>query len=238
MFNVCLNGDNVGSAKEEFRSKILEGASNYADNLFDRTLRVIGSGRKVLVVLGGAEFGHAKGKLNALMADVADKTLVAAGCQVKTINCSDVERVDFNPEEHVKALLWAEVVILQFPIWWFSTPWIMKKWMDIVLTTPTLSTDGRSRKDPTKKYGSGGHLHGGYYMLSATWNAPPQAFEDPENLVFGLSKDTALMSMHLLCQFLGLQPLQTFSCYNVMKDPHVDEYITEYKEHLLRIFSN
>ncbi|MEI9885811.1 MAG: NAD(P)H-dependent oxidoreductase [Rhizomicrobium sp.] len=34
--------------------------------------------------------------------------------------------------EEQRKLLWADVVILQFPMWWFSMPAILKGWVDRV----------------------------------------------------------------------------------------------------------
>jgi len=41
------------------------------------------------------------------------------------------------------------------------------------------SGDGRTREDESKQYGSGGSLTGKKYMLSVTFNAPDESFNDP-----------------------------------------------------------
>ncbi|VFS38584.1 modulator of drug activity B [Escherichia coli] len=55
-----------------------------------------------------------------------------------------------------------------------GAPWTVKKYIDDVFTEghgTLYASDGRTRKDPSKKYGSGGLVQGKKYMLSLTWNA-------------------------------------------------------------------
>lgn len=79
----------------------------------------------------------------------------------------------------------ADIIILQTPVNWFGAPWIYKKYVDEVFNSGLysqkfLTGDGRTRKDPTKQYGSGGKLQGKKFMICATWNAPAEAFDNPD----------------------------------------------------------
>lgn len=38
--------------------------------------------------------------------------------------------IDVDAEQ--KALLEADLIVWQFPFWWYSLPWLMKKWLDEV----------------------------------------------------------------------------------------------------------
>ena len=50
-----------------------------------------------------------------------------------------------------------------------STPWKYSKYQYEVLTDPKVfGTDGRTRSDPSKKYGSGGFLTDKFYFLATT----------------------------------------------------------------------
>lgn len=63
----------------------------------------------------------------------------------------------------VQNFLWADVVIWQMPGWWMGAPWTVKKYIDDVFTEghgTLYASDGRTRKDPSKKYGSGGTVQG------------------------------------------------------------------------------
>src|SRR3546814_16306247 len=89
-------------------------------------------------------------------------------------------------DEEVEKHLWADVIFLQTPVYWFGTPWIYKKYVDEVFTVGMLpgsflESDGRSRSDPARQYGTGGRLQGKQYMLSLTWDAPPAALAYTQN---------------------------------------------------------
>ena len=68
----------------------------------------------------------------------------------------------------------------------------MKRYIDEVFTAghgSLYANDGRTRSDSTQKYGSGGLVQGKRYMISATWNAPRQAFDDPSDFFEGKGVD-------------------------------------------------
>mgnify|MGYP002238095157 CR=1 FL=1 len=67
-------------------------------------------------------------------------------------------------------------------------PWQLKRYEDEVFTTGGFTRgDGRTRTEPTKNYGTGGLLTEKRYLLSSTWNAPKEAFDEPGDF----SKDVA-----------------------------------------------
>ena len=67
--------------------------------------------------------------------------------------------------------------------------------------------DGRSREDESKQYGSAGTLTGKKYMLSITYNAPREAFDDPDQAFFGgRGVDDLFWPMHLNFKFFGMTP--------------------------------
>jgi flavodoxin-like protein len=72
---------------------------------------------------------------------------------------------------------------------WFSAPWIYKKYLDEVFNVGLtqkvlLEGDGRTRKDQSRQYGTGGKMRGKKFMISATWNAPREAFDDPDGVLY------------------------------------------------------
>ena len=46
-------------------------------------------------------------------------------------------------EREIRRIMWADTVILQFPLWWFGMPAILKGWMDRVFAYGTLYTGSR-----------------------------------------------------------------------------------------------
>ena len=170
------------------------------------------------------------------MSDVAKNHLQHLGLSVKT---TLVEQ-GYNIDEEVEKILWADVIIYQMPGWWMGPPWILKKYIDEVFTAghgKLYTSDGRSRSDETKKHGSGGLLHGKQYMLSVTWNAPEEAFEDVNQFFHGVGVDGVYLPVHKAQQFLGLSALPTFMCNDVIKALDIEQDVIRYKKHLDSIFS-
>jgi modulator of drug activity B len=150
-----------------------------------------------------------------------------------------VVEAGYDPKEEVEKHVWADVVFVQTPVYWMSVPWIGKKYIDEVFTTGlgVLATDdGRTRSDPSKKYGSGGLMHGKKYMISTTWNAPLEAKEDPAQFFEGKGADGVFMWLHKAYQFIGMEPLESFACHDVLKSPDVENDLKRFREHLKNSF--
>lgn len=142
---------------------------------------------------------------------------------------------EYNPKEEVQKIVDNDYIIFQYPIWWFNTPWELKKWIDTVFMTGqgTLwANDGRTSSDPNKKYGTGG-LIDKKYMLSTTWNAPIEAFGSNQFLE---SEKSILSNMHKACQFLGMKKIDSFMCNDVVKNPDINYYVDSLQKHLDKIF--
>ncbi|MFW2081156.1 NAD(P)H-dependent oxidoreductase [Acinetobacter guillouiae] len=190
----------------------------------------------ILIVNGAKQFAHSNGELNDTLTSLGEDVLSGLGHSVK------VTRTDANydAQEEVEKYLWADVVIYQMPGWWMGAPWTMKKYIDDVFTTghgSLYANDGRSRSDAAKKYGSGGLIQGKKYMLSLTWNAPLQAFDDPEQFFHGVGVDGVYLPFHKANQFLGMQSLETFIVNDVIKAPQIAQYEQAYRQHLQQLFA-
>ncbi|MBC7209878.1 MAG: NAD(P)H-dependent oxidoreductase [Pseudomonas sp.] len=142
-------------------------------------------------------------------------------------------------QAEVEKFLWADVVIYQMPGWWMGAPWTVKKYIDEVFTAghgSLYANDGRTRSDASQKYGSGGLVQGKQYMLSLTWNAPQQAFDDPSDFFEGKGVDAVYFPFHKANQFLGMSGLPTFLAVDVMKRPDVPAALAAYEQHLDEVF--
>ncbi|ATO20868.1 NADPH quinone reductase MdaB [Acinetobacter sp. LoGeW2-3] len=192
--------------------------------------------KNILLVNGAKTFAHSNGELNDTLTELAQEVLSELGHQVQ-ITRADSE---YDTQAEVEKYLWADTVIYQMPGWWMGTPWTVKKYIDDVFTEghgSLYANDGRSRSDVSKKYGSGGLIHDKNYMLSLTWNAPMEAFNDAEQFFHGVGIDGVYLPFHKANQFLGMQALPTFIVNDVIKVPKVDTYIVQYREHLTKIFA-
>ncbi|SET41987.1 NAD(P)H-dependent oxidoreductase [Thorsellia anophelis] len=186
---------------------------------------------RVFIINAGEAFGHSFGKLNATLAEFAQSELSQLGHEVKLTNIAD----GYDIENEINHFLWADVIIYQQPAWWMGAPWTLKKYIDEVFTAghqKLYASDGRSRTNPNKNYGKGGLLQGRHYMISATWNAPEAAFDDADEFFEGKGFDAVYFPFHKANQFIGLAPLESFSCHDVIKSPSIESDLARYKTHL------
>ncbi|WP_140921284.1 NAD(P)H-dependent oxidoreductase [Limnobaculum xujianqingii] len=191
---------------------------------------------KILIINAMKKFAHSNGELNLTLHHAAADFLRQAGHEVK----ETIIDHGYVVEDEIEKYLWADTVIYQQPGWWMGAPWILKKYIDEVFTEGhgrLYASDGRSRSDAAKKYGSGGLIQGKTYMLSVTWNAPQEAFDDPSQFFEGVGVDGVYLPFHKANQFLGMKPLPTFLCVDVMKQPDVENNLKRLREHLATVFA-
>ena len=120
-------------------------------------------------------------------------------------------------------------------------PWLTKKYIDEIFSygkdTVTYVSDGRTRSDASKKYGSGGLMQGKHYMLSLTYNCPTSEFGNKEGFFDGLSLDEANVATHKTFQFCGAEPLPTFSVHDIFKgDLDLNQEKVRFQAHLEKVF--
>ncbi|MES2919961.1 MAG: NAD(P)H-dependent oxidoreductase [Verrucomicrobiota bacterium] len=178
--------------------------------------------------------GWSEGKLNLTFMDAAKKFFAERGHGVAE---TFVER-GYDPQDEVEKHAAADLVILQTPVNWFSAPWIYRKYVDEVfnagLSTKVLLTDdGRTRSDPGRQYGTGGKMQGRKFMISATWNAPADAFDNPNGVLMA-GKGTAdlFLSISANYRFTGYDIIPDFGVFDIFKSPDIPRALEDYKRHL------
>jgi len=191
----------------------------------------------VLLINGHQRWeGFAEGRLNQTIIDETQKQLANTGHEVKTT----IVESGYDIAEELDKYKWADAVFVQTPVYWMSVPYLFKKYMDEVFTSgigEVLCTDdGRTRSDLSKKYGSGGLMNKKKYMLSTTWNAPLESFEDPAQFFEGKGVDGVFMWLHKAFQFFSMEPLPTFSCHDVLKNADVEGDLKRLEVHLAKAF--
>ena len=90
----------------------------------------------ILLLNGAQPYEFAPGTLNATLVDRARTALEAQGHAVRVTTVAEGYDANFEVESHV----WADTVIMQFPVNWMGVPWSFKKYMDEVYTA---GMDGR-----------------------------------------------------------------------------------------------
>ena len=188
--------------------------------------------KNVLIINTHEPYPFSEGKLNRTLVEMAAENLQTRGYTIQHSSMSQYE-----VEQEIEKHQWADVIILQTPVNWMGVPWTFKKYMDEVYTAGMdgrlCDGDGRTRKDPAKQYGSGGTLAGKKYMISLTYNAPAIAFDNPEQTFFeGKGHDELFWPTHLNFRFFGMEPLKTFACYDVLKNPDVENDFKRFTDHM------
>ncbi|RNE92784.1 NAD(P)H-dependent oxidoreductase [Marichromatium sp. AB32] len=189
----------------------------------------------ILIINAHEPYPSSPGRLNATLVERARTRLGDQGHVIRTTTVHDGYRLADELDKH----RWADIILLQTPVYWMSVPWTFKRYMDEVYSAGMAGElcegDGRTRSDPSRQYGSGGTLTGKRYMLSLTFNAPRAAFDDPEQDLFqGRSVDDLFFPVHMNFRFFGMTPLATFACYDVMKNPDIEQALSRFDAHLAR----
>lgn len=179
--------------------------------------------------------GWSEGKLNDTFTDLAKTFFTERG---HTVTETRVER-GYNPKEEVAKHAAADLVILQMPVNWFGAPWIYKKYVDEVFnagfaTKQLLEGDGRTRSDPSRQYGTGGKMQGRKFMISATWNAPRDAFDNPDGVLME-GKGTADLFLAITSnyKFCGYDILPDYGAFDIFKQASdIPRALADYERHL------
>jgi modulator of drug activity B len=182
-----------------------------------------------------------EGTLNRSMAGVAKAYFAGQGHEVVE---TDIE-AGYDPDEEVQKHVAADLVILQTPINWFGAPWIYKKYVDEVFNSGLhskilLDNDGRTRSDPTRQYGTGGHMQGKKFMVAATWNAPAETFSNPYSVLFeGKGIYDLLLGITSNYRFVGFEILDSYGIHDIFKDTaDIPAGLDGYRNHLSSIAIN
>ncbi len=187
----------------------------------------------ILIINGHQPFPSSSGRLNAEFISRAEQYFEANGDSCQTVKVAEA----WDVENEIDNQLWADLILLQFPLNSMGLPWPLKRYLDEVYTAGMdgrlAKGDGRTRSDSSRQYGSGGCMGDTSYMLSVTMNAPSEAFNDPAmNLFAGRSVDELLAPVHINFAFFALAQLPTFCAFDVNKNPTVEADFERFDNHL------
>lgn len=188
---------------------------------------------KALIINAHYPSAFSSGSLDTSLVERAKGLLEQKGYEARTQNVVE----DWDTAEQPENLKWANVVLVQSPVNWMGVSWRFKQYMDDLYSAgmggQLCNGDGRSRPDSSKQYGSGGTLDGKKYMLSLTFNAPSQAFDDEAQYLFqGKNVDDLFFPMPMNFRFFGMEPLDTFACHDVLKNPQIENDFERFDAHI------
>ena len=75
-------------------------------------------------------------------------------------------------------------------------------------------------------------LTGKKYMMSLTFNAPAEAFNDVTEFFEGKNVDDLMFPMHMNFKFFGLEAMKTIACFDVMKNADVESDFKRFEDHI------
>jgi NAD(P)H dehydrogenase (quinone) len=143
-----------------------------------------------------------------------------------------VTREGFAPDiqTEMDKLFWCDALILQFPLWWFGMPAILKGWVDRVF-----ASGGRT-------YGGGkwydrGVFAGKRAMCSLTIGGPPPIYS--ERGLNGPISSILFPINHGMLYFIGFTVVEPFLVHAPVRigDDARAEYIARYRERVLGLAS-
>ncbi|MCL4119259.1 UNVERIFIED_CONTAM: hypothetical protein GTU68_060410 [Idotea baltica] len=143
-------------------------------------------------------------------------TTVDLYCDYPTCRIN-VDREQQRLKEH-------DVVIFMFPMYWYSTPSILKEWQDLVL-------------EYGFSYGAEGNaLHGKIFFCALTAGGPEEAYHEG-----GLNHFTIrelLRPLEQMSNLTGMQflaPFALFGARTAVEELRVDEHISNWKKTLIAL---
>ncbi|HWD06531.1 MAG TPA: NAD(P)H-dependent oxidoreductase [Amycolatopsis sp.] len=157
--------------------------------------------------LGGALRDEGLATLRALGHDVRESDLYALGWN-PVVDEIAVTPPDVAAEQ--AKLAWADAVVVQFPLWWYGMPAILKGWFDRVFVKG-YAYDVRGADGRTLRYGDGA-LSGKRALVVVTTGSPapalgPRGVNGPlADLLFGLHHGTLF--------YAGMSVLPPYAVYD------------------------
>ena len=148
---------------------------------------------------------------NLTTKSIANKQIVESLEKTPNVSVRNLAQLypDFriNVEEEQNALIEADLIIMQFPIHWYSCPGILKEWMDKVLTYGfAYGTEGTS-------------LHGKKLLLSITVGGAEESYT-PEGSN-GNTLDNFLSPLTQMANFCGMQWISPLVTHDMVFIPNV-----------------
>ncbi|WP_339865628.1 NAD(P)H-dependent oxidoreductase [Paremcibacter congregatus] len=182
--------------------------------------------KTILIISGQETTGAAKGNYNRGLARAARDFLAPHF----TILTTDVED-SYDPQTEIEKFKQADAVIYQYPVFWFTVPSRLKHYIDQVYAYDVFFGQ------PVDRYGSGGLMEGKKVMLSTTWNAPSDAFNDTTAFFEGLSVEEALLPMRKTHTYCGFTELPHFSVHDIVVNPDFEADRARLEDHLQAVFN-
>lgn len=129
--------------------------------------------------------------------------------------------------QEMEKIKWADHLIFQFPLWWFSVPAILKGWLDRVLVKGFAYDAGKIFEN--------GLLQGKTASLVVTTQSPEAAYQIDG--VHHARIDTFLKHIHHTLHFVGMKTVDPFVVFNAfqLSAERTEEVVAGYRHYLQKI---
>jgi len=148
--------------------------------------------------------------------------------QAEELHATEVN--GFAPEiaTEMAKLEWCDALVLQFPLWWFSLPAVLKGWVDRVFAMGRIYGAG--------KWYDQGVFKGKRAMVSLTTGGP-----EPMYSTTGLNGDIDVILYpinHGILRFVGFDVLPPFIAWSVARASadRRQQYLERYRQRLLALW--
>lgn len=147
--------------------------------------------------------------------------------QMEEMYATENEGFAADIQAELDKLDWCDVLIFQFPLWWFSVPAILKGWVDKVFAMGRVYGGG--------KWYDNGNFQGKRAMLSLTTGGPENMYRgnslngDIDHILFPIN--------HGMFRFVGFDVLPPFIAWAPTRssDEKRKQYLEQYKQRLLAL---
>lgn len=178
----------------------------------------------ILVINAHQKYPLSEGRLNQTFFENIVEFL-AKGYDVKTTVLSEGYLVQEEQEKYK----WADAVVIQSPVFWYSFPSVFKAYIEKVYAHNVFYSG-------SEHYGKGGLLGNKKYMLSLTMGTPLDAFKHSGGFFDGKDIDEVYFHLHKIHQYCAMKPLKTFAACGVVNDPNVLDNLERLSKHIKSIF--
>lgn len=114
----------------------------------------------------------------------------------------------------IERLEWADIVIVQFPLWWFRPPAILKGWLDRVLVNGFVIGVSKPGTRPWLRYGEG-RLVGRRGLLAVTAGGREAQFS--RRGINGPNEDFLFPLDHGVFHYTGMSALEPFVTFSAAR---------------------
>lgn len=147
--------------------------------------------------------------------------------QTEEVYATETDGFAEEIQAEIDKLDWCDVLIFQFPLWWFSVPAILKGWVDRVFAMGRIYGGG--------KWYDNGVFKGKRAMLSVTTGGPQTMYS---KLGLNGHLDTILYPInHGILRFVGFDVLPPFVVWSATRITPQERqtYLDAYKQRLLSL---